>query len=84
MPNPHETATIYKINTCKNMRRFYSMIILPDLFGGHALHRNWGRIGTRGRTRIDYYSHQTEAESALELLVLKKLNRGYTNRMRSQ
>lgn len=78
MPNPDETATVYKINTRQNMCRFYTMIILPDLFGGHALHRNWGRIGTKGRTRIDYYSQQTDAESALKLQIQKKLNRGYT------
>lgn len=40
-------------DTTKNMARFYAMSIEPDLFGGSALVRRWGRIGTRGQERID-------------------------------
>ncbi|WP_026031296.1 WGR domain-containing protein, partial [Sinorhizobium meliloti] len=44
-----------RIDTTKNMARFYAMSIEPDLFGGSALVRRWGRIGTRGQERIDLF-----------------------------
>ncbi|UEM18339.1 WGR domain-containing protein (plasmid) [Bradyrhizobium barranii subsp. barranii] len=35
-----------RIDTTRNMRRFYLLSIQPTLFGGVSLIRNWGRIGT--------------------------------------
>ena len=37
-----------KIDAARNMARFYSLDLQPDLFGGWALVRRWGRIGRRG------------------------------------
>lgn len=31
-----------------NMRRFYTMQVQPNLFGGFAVVREWGRIGQSG------------------------------------
>jgi predicted DNA-binding WGR domain protein len=50
------------------MARFYAMSIEPTLFGGEALVRNWGRIGTRGRYRVDFFEHEAAAERALARL----------------
>jgi predicted DNA-binding WGR domain protein len=47
---------VQRIDTTKNMARFYAMSIEPDLFGGSALVRRWGRIGTRGQERIDLFT----------------------------
>ncbi len=60
-----------------NMNRFYSVELTKDLFGHHGVHRQWGRFGTWGRHRCDWYSSQTEAERACSDLVKQKLARGY-------
>ena len=52
---------VQRIDTTKNMARFYAMSIEPDLFGGSALVRRWGRIGTRGQERIDLFTDDLQA-----------------------
>lgn len=61
----------------KNQARFYSMAVLPNLFGEWSLVRQWGRIGQGGQTRLDWYSHEAEAEAALVTLETAKRRRGY-------
>jgi predicted DNA-binding WGR domain protein len=61
------------------MARFYMLSIAPTLFGPASLVRHWGRIGTRGRTRIDLFADQTEAEETLLRLASAKRHRGYQN-----
>jgi hypothetical protein len=41
------------------------MSIEPTLFGGEALVRDWCRIGTRGRYRMDLFEDEAAAESTL-------------------
>jgi len=36
-----------KLDPEKNLARFYSLTILPNLFGEWSLQREWGRIGRR-------------------------------------
>jgi len=60
-----------------NMYRFYRMRILPDLFGGVSLLREWGRIGTQGRHRIDLFKDAGQAADAMVALYRKKQKRGY-------
>ena len=60
-----------------NMNRFYSVELTKDLFEQHGVHRQWGRFGTWGRHRHDWYATKTEAESALSDLIKQKLARGY-------
>jgi predicted DNA-binding WGR domain protein len=40
--------------------------------------RHWGRIGTSGQRRTDWYDELHEAESALEGLLRAKGKRGYS------
>ena len=49
----------------KNMARFYRMLVLPNLFGEWSLHREGGRIGSGGQTRIDLFAGTGEAIRAL-------------------
>lgn len=60
-----------------NMDRFYSVQLTQGLFGNHGVHRQWGRCGTWGRHRLDWYGTKVEAKSALSDLVRQKLARGY-------
>jgi predicted DNA-binding WGR domain protein len=68
---------LHRIDTACNMARFYAMSIEPTPFGGEALVRNWGRIGTRGRYRMDLFEDEAAAERAMARLARIKCGRGY-------
>ena len=59
------------------MARFYSISVQPSLFGLSSVVRQWGRIGTIGRYRVDLYDIAQEAENALVMLFHQKCCRGY-------
>jgi predicted DNA-binding WGR domain protein len=69
-----------RIDPVRNMARFYGLAIEPTLFGGAALVRDWGRIGTRGRRKVELYADPGHAALALERLALAKTRRGYRPR----
>lgn len=60
-----------------NMARFYVLAIEPTLFGDVALAREWGRIGTLGRRRLDLHADVACAAEALEVWLARKSRRGY-------
>ena len=72
-----------RIDPSINMNRFYSVELTKDLFGDHGVHRHWGRFGTWGRHRCDWYTSQTEAERTLSDLVKQKLAGGYLLKLSS-
>lgn len=61
----------------RNMARFYTMRLLPTLFGDIALIRSWGRLGTRGKTLIHHLATEAEALSLMHELLCQKERRGY-------
>ncbi|WP_293676757.1 WGR domain-containing protein [uncultured Phenylobacterium sp.] len=63
-------------NSC-NMARFYALSIERSLFGESILIRRWGRIGTHGQRREDWYRASDDAAAALGRLVGRKVRRGY-------
>ena len=46
-----EDIRIERIDANANMYRFCRLRLMPDLFGGVSLLREWGRIGTQARHR---------------------------------
>ncbi|MDQ0134533.1 putative DNA-binding WGR domain protein [Neorhizobium galegae] len=72
-----EPLLLTRRDPARNMARFYVLIVEPDLFDGAALTRNWGRIGTKGRFRIDLFGSRQEAEHRLVALARSKVRRGY-------
>src|SRR5579875_2290030 len=60
---------------CRPLRR--PLPITPRLFGEALLARQWGRIGTEGRVRLDAYPDEGAARNALAALARAKLRRGY-------
>ena len=60
-----------------NMARFYVLSIEETLFGDTALVREWGRLGTSGRRRLDLFQERAQASEALESWLGRKLRRGY-------
>jgi len=59
------------------MARFYVLAIEPTLFGDAALVREWGRIGSPGRRRLDLHADAATAGEALEVWLERKARRGY-------
>ncbi|MDW4499331.1 WGR domain-containing protein [Sulfitobacter sp. D35] len=60
-----------------NLYRFYSLEIVRGLFGDWGLVRNWGRIGSSGQMRTDWYETEAEAKDARFDLHMAKSKRGY-------
>jgi predicted DNA-binding WGR domain protein len=66
-----------RIDTARNMRRFYTAHVNPTLFGEWALTKEWGRIGRPGTVRTWIFPGQDEAEKAQARSISRKLRRGY-------
>lgn len=71
---------MHHIDPRRNMRRFYMMTIQPNLFGGSSLIRAWGRIGTRGRQKVELFENEDTADRALDRLARIRQRRGYVVR----
>jgi predicted DNA-binding WGR domain protein len=68
---------LHRIDPEQGVRRFYSLMIERDLFGGVVLIRNWGRIGTSGQEMVEEFASEVEAGQALEAVAAAKRRRGY-------
>jgi predicted DNA-binding WGR domain protein len=62
----------------RNMARFYAMDLERSLFGHFVLVRRWGRIGSRGRLKSDWFDDPDTARMSLDRLLERKLRRGYS------
>tara|TARA_B100000378_G_scaffold268620_1_gene255918 strand:+ start:521 stop:811 length:291 start_codon:yes stop_codon:yes gene_type:complete len=71
------SVDLKRIDPSLNMRRFYSMSVQPDLFGGVSLVREWGRIGSRGQILLERHDDEGRAVNALMKLSATKKRRGY-------
>ena len=65
------------IDPSRNMRRFYTLAIQPTLFGGASVIRDWGRIGTTGRSMVETFDSDGDAAIASIRLERAKRRRGY-------
>jgi predicted DNA-binding WGR domain protein len=70
-----DQAALTRIRPERNEWRFYRLAVWSDLFGRALLARQWGRIGTQGRVRLD--PHAGAAINVLARLVRAKRRRGY-------
>lgn len=66
-----------RIEPKANMRRFYRLEVMPDLFGGVVLVRNWGRIGSSGTEHRQWFAAPAEAEAERSHWHDLKTRRGY-------
>lgn len=57
--------------------RFYRMDIVRGLFDDWGLVREWGRIGSGGQSRTDWFETEGAAKDARFDLHMKKAKRGY-------
>jgi predicted DNA-binding WGR domain protein len=70
-----EHASLARIRPETNEWRFYRLEVWPDLFGRALLIRQWGRIGTEGRRRLDPHSDPGSALNALAAIASLKRRR---------
>jgi predicted DNA-binding WGR domain protein len=75
-----DAASLVRVRPECNEWRFYRLEVWPDLFGRALLARQWGRIGTEGRRRLDPHPDPGAALNALALLAEQKRRRGYQDR----
>lgn len=61
----------------KNMNRFYKVVVTETLFGEWALIREWGRIGSAGTVREEWFDTADLAVHSAKKLVRQKERRGY-------
>jgi len=67
-------------SSCRCSRRPTLIRVRPDLFGRALLFRQWGRIGTVGRRRLDPHHDPGAAINALADILRAKRRRGYQDR----
>lgn len=77
MENTAQQTVMFRIESSKGMRRFYTLAVQPNLFGGYSLMRCWGQIGINGQMRIDFFNDEAGAIDACNHLLLAKQKRGY-------
>ena len=68
---------LIRVDPIANMERYYGLEVAPDLFGGFALTRSWGRIGRNCRVRVELYDSEAAALAALHAWRARKRRRGY-------
>jgi predicted DNA-binding WGR domain protein len=68
---------LHRLDPTVNMARFYALSLENSLFGDILLVRRWGRIGTHGRVRFDWFDNPADAADELERIATVKARRGY-------
>ena len=70
-------TTLYRVVNEKT--RYYSLEILPTLFGEYLLVREFGGVKNKKPTRVikKYFSSKEESVKAFEKLVEEKIKKGY-------
>lgn len=66
-----------RIDPACNMRRYYRVSVMNDLFGNTSLVREWGRIGARGQILTENHIDEGQAVNALMKLAQAKKRKGY-------
>jgi predicted DNA-binding WGR domain protein len=71
-----------RIDPARNIARYYVLSIEPTLFAKHTLVRRWGRIGSEGRERLQFFGGEdaSQAQVTLETWLARKRKRGYAPR----
>ena len=73
---PHSLLLTRHDSGC-NMARYYALSVEADLFGGSTLVRRWGRIGSSGQERRQWFALRSAAEAEGRIWAERKIRRGY-------
>lgn len=72
-----DRVLLHRTDPVENMQRYYAMHLAPDLFGGCALVREWGRVGRSCRRQIELFAAEDAAQNRLLAITGAKRGRGY-------
>jgi predicted DNA-binding WGR domain protein len=64
-------------DTKNNMHRFYQMFVTPGLFDDWSLVKEWGRVGSPGTVRKDWFDCEEAAAIAGQKIRTSKIKKGY-------
>jgi predicted DNA-binding WGR domain protein len=80
--SPSLHFVLERIDPVRNIARYYVLSIEPTLFAKHTLIRRWGRIGSLGRERLQFFGNEdvSQAQVTLETWLARKRKRGYAPR----
>jgi predicted DNA-binding WGR domain protein len=80
--SPSLHFVLERIDPVRNIARYYVLSIEPTLFSKHTLIRRWGRIGSLGRERLQFFRGDdvSQAKVTLEAWLARKRKRGYAPR----
>jgi predicted DNA-binding WGR domain protein len=80
--SPSLHFVLERVDPVRNISRYYVLSIEPTLFAKHTLIRRWGRIGSLGRERLQFFwgDDVSQAQVTLETWLARKQNRGYAPR----
>jgi predicted DNA-binding WGR domain protein len=70
-------AFLTRIDPTRNINRFYVVQVMPSLFGDWTVMREWGPRGSPGTVRLSSYQRRSEAETAEQRTIKRRLRRGY-------
>lgn len=77
MTGKDRPTMLFRIESETNTNRFNGITVQPNLFGGHSVIRNWGRIGSSGQMQIDLYDNEHKAKDERDRILKFKRRRGY-------
>lgn len=64
-------------NDKDNLHRFYQMFVTPGLFDDWSLIKEWGRVGSPGTVRKEWFHTEEKAVSARQSICEAKVKKGY-------
>ena len=79
----HNSSSLHivleRVDPTRNIARYYVLSVEPTLFAKHTLIRRWGRIGSFGRERLQFFGGNdgSQAQVTLETWLARKRRRGY-------
>ena len=71
------TTVLRRIDQVRNMARFYELDVQPGPFGDISVVRHWGRIGSNGQSKQDWFATEAAATDLASKLRRQKEKRGY-------
>ena len=79
---PSPDIILERVDAARNIARYCVLSTEPTLFAKHTLIRRWGRIGSLGRKRLQFFwgNDASLAQETLEMWLARKRKRGYASR----
>ena len=73
----HLQVILERVDPAKNVARYYVLSVEPTLLARETLVCRWGRMGSAGRQRLEFFDSEGAAALALETWLARKRRRGY-------